>query len=69
MCRCISGHEGFKQGNVHSACLCGCDYPIGCGPRVITKKQPIDALEQHLESLREAAKGIAEHLAQVNKET
>ena len=69
MYRCNSGHEGFKQRNVQSACLCGCDYPIGCGPRLITKKQPIDVLKRHPESFREAARNIAEHLAQANKET
>ena len=69
MCCSTSGHQGIRQWKVQNACLCGCDYPLGCGPRVITKMQQIETLEQHLEGLRKQTKAIEEQLTQINKDT
>ena len=69
MCCSTSGHQGIRQWKVQNACLCGCDYPLGCGPRVITKMQQIETLEQHLEGLRKQTRAIEEQLTQINKDT
>lgn len=69
MCCNTSGHRGIKPWKVQSACLCGCDYPLGCGPRVATKMQQNETLEQHLEGLRKQTRAIEEQLTQINKDT
>lgn len=68
MC-CYTGsiHE-FQRAGHQNVCFCGCDEPLYFRPRFMTKKQKIARLENHLENLKEEAKAVEEHIAQIKKE-
>jgi len=68
MCCQSARHHGFQRWSPQIACDCGCDQPPYARPRFMSKKQRIEALEMHLADLREEAKGVKEHIAQVKKE-
>jgi hypothetical protein len=68
MCCTTGSHQGFQRWGHHNVCFCGCDDPGYFRPRFITKKQRIGKLEALLEGLREEAKAVEEHIAQIKKE-
>ncbi len=68
MCCTKAGHQGFQRWGHQNVCLCGCDEPSYFRPRFMTKKQRITELERHLSDLREEAKAVEEHIAQIKKE-
>ena len=63
-----SCHQGFPRGGHPNACSCGCDDPEYFRPRFMTKEQRIAKLEAYLEDLRNEAKAVEEHIAQIKKE-
>ena len=69
MCCSTTGHHGFQRWGHQNVCLCGCDEPPYLRPRFMTRKQRIAGLEKHLADLREEAKAVEEHIAQIRKET
>lgn len=69
MCCTTGGHHGFQRWGHQNVCFCGCDDPKYFGPRFMTKKQRIAKLEMHLGDLRDEAKAVEEHIAQIKKET
>lgn len=68
MCCNTGSQQGFQRWGHQNVCSCGCDEPPYLRPRFMTKKQRIAALENHLADLREEAKGVEEHIAQIKKE-
>ena len=66
-CTTVSHREGHRWGP-QNVCFCGCDEPGNYRPRFMTKKQRIAGLEKYLESLRDEAKAVEEHIAQIKKE-
>ena len=68
MCCNTSSQPGFARWGPPNVCTCGCDEPPYARPRFMTKKQRIEALETHLTDLREEAKAVKEHIAQIKKE-
>ena len=68
MCCDTGSHHGFQRCGHQNVCFCGCDDPGSYRPRFMTKKQRITNLEKHLEVLRDEAKAVEEHIAQIKKE-
>jgi len=68
MCCATGSHHGFQRMGHQNVCFCGCDDPEYFRPRFMTKKQRIAKLEKHLEGLRDEAKAVEEHIAQIKKE-
>ena len=68
MCCATGSHHGLQRWGHQNVCFCGCDDPQYYRPRFMTKKQRIANLEKHLEVLREEAKAVEEHIAQIKKE-
>lgn len=68
MC-CVTGRQhGYHRWGHQDVCLCGCDDPGHFRPRFMTKKQRIANLEGNLKDLREEAKAVEAHIAQIKKE-
>jgi len=68
MC-CVTGsYHGLQRWGHHSVCFCGCNDFSYSRPRLMTKEQRIDRLKMHLEDLRDEAKAVEEHIAQIKKE-
>ncbi len=68
MCCSTGSHHGFHRSGHQNVCFCGCDDPEFYRPRFMTKKQRIANLEKHLGVLRDEAKAVEEHIAQIKKE-
>ena len=69
MCCNTDIHHGFHQRMGHqNVCFCGCDEPLYFRPRLMTTKQKIVRLENHLENLREEVKAVEEHIAEIRKD-
>ena len=68
MCCATGSRPGPQRWGHQNVCLCGCDDPEFYRPRFMTKKQRIANLEKHLEVLRDEAKAVEEHIAQIKKE-
>ena len=68
MCCETSSHHGFQRWGHHNVCFCGCDDPMYFRPRLMTKEQRIARLKRHLDDLRDEAKAVEEHIAQIKKE-
>ncbi len=68
MCCNTGSHQEFQRWGRQTVCYCGCDEPPYMRPRFMTQKQRLEALEKHLADLREEAKGVKEHIAQIKKE-
>lgn len=68
MCCNTGSHHGFQRWGQQNVCFCGCDDPEYFRPRFMTKKQRIAKLEELLENLRDEAKAVEEHIAQIKKE-
>ena len=68
MCCDTGSHYGFQRREHPTACFCGCIDPEYYRPRFMTKKQRIANLEKHLGILRDEAKAVEEHIAQIKKE-
>lgn len=68
MCCATGSHHGFHRSGHQNACFCGCDNLGSYRPQFMTKKQRIAKLEMHLEVLRDEAKAVEEHIAQIKKE-
>jgi hypothetical protein len=52
----------------HGACFCGCQGAMQSAPRFVSKDRRISELKQHLADLKDEAKAIEEHIAQIRKE-
>ena len=68
MCCTTGSHHGSQRWGHQNVCYCGCDEPQSFRPRFMTKKQRIAELETYLENLRDEAKAVGEHIAQIKKE-
>lgn len=68
MCCAAGRHHGIQGWGHQNVCFCGCDDPAFLRPRFMTKKKRIAKLEEHLEDLRDEAKAVEEHIAQIKKE-
>jgi hypothetical protein len=68
MCCDTDRHRGFQRWGHPSVCFCGCGDPMYFRPRFMTKDQRIARLKQHLEDLKNEAKAVEEHIAQIKKE-
>ena len=68
MCCTTGSHHGLQRWRHQGVCMCGCDGPPYSRPRFMTKKQLIVNLETHLEDLRDEAKAVEEHIANMKKE-
>ena len=68
MCCNTGRYQGFQKVGQPDVCFCGCDDTQHFRPRFMTKKQRIAGLEELLENLREEAKAVEEHIAQIKKE-
>ena len=68
MCCATGSHQGFQRWGHQNVCFCGCDDPPYLRPRFMTKKQKIAELEKLLADLRDEAKAVEEHIAQIKKE-
>ena len=68
MCCDTGSHHGFQRWEDQRACMCGCDDPGNYRPRFMTRKQRIANLENYLDVLRDEAKAVEEHIAQIKKE-
>ena len=68
MCCANDSNRGLQRWGHQNVCFCGCDDPESYRPRFITKKQMIANLEKHLAVLRDEAKAVEEHIAQIKKE-
>ena len=68
MCCHPGRHHGFQAVEHQNTCFCGCEGPGMLRPRFMSKSQKIARLKEHLESLREEAKAVEEHIAQIKKE-
>ncbi|MFC1825372.1 hypothetical protein ACFL9T_21885 [Thermodesulfobacteriota bacterium] len=49
-------------------CGCGCGGKTGYMPRFMTRDQKIAKLEQYLAGLQDEAKGVEEHIANIQEE-
>ena len=68
MCCHPGRHHGFQSMAHQATCFCGCEGPGMLRPRFMSKKQELARLKDHLESLREEAKAVEEHIARIKKE-
>jgi len=66
-CGTESHHGGWYRGHCHGG-SCSCGGPFRFGPRFWTKKEKIAWLEEYLEGLREEAKAVEEHIAEMKEE-
>ena len=66
MCCGSESHHGGPW--AHHAGSCGCGGHSRFGPCFSTKEEKIEWLEQRLESMQEAAKGVEERIAKLKKE-
>ena len=66
-CGTESQHNAWQWAHHHGG-FCGCGAPSHCGPRFMTKEQKIARLEEYLGGLREEAKAVEEHIAEMKEE-
>ena len=67
MCCTTGRHHSSQRWGHPDACFCGCDDALNFRPRFMTKAQRVDRLKQHLEDLKNEAKAVEEHIAQIKK--
>ena len=66
MCQGPRGHHASGAWAHHGSCCCG--GPFHHAPRFRTKAEEAASLERHLEGLREEAKAVEEHIAELKAE-
>ena len=66
MCCGKVNQQGSMQLAHHG--VCGCQESMRSAPRFMTKDRRIAGLKEHLADLRDEAKAVEEHIAQIKKE-
>ena len=64
----ICGHHSGPWARHAGSCGCGCGGHSSFDPCFSTKEEKIEWLEQRLESIQAAAKGIEERIAKLKKD-